>query len=90
METQEWIPFSLLASYKIVRTAGNSLIVLRSSWEVPYVFSPPFQPNLEFILRFLCNFPVSHYTKVRPVGAADGRTHLTKPVAAFRYLRKRA
>ena len=40
METQEWIPFSLLPSYEIVRTAGNSLIVLGSSREVPYVFSP--------------------------------------------------
>lgn len=69
METQEWIPFALLPSYKIFRTAGNSLIVLRSSWEVPYIFVP-FQPNLEFLVRFLYKFPVSNFTKTLPVGAA--------------------
>ena len=68
-ETQEGIPFVLLPGYKIVCTAANSQIVVRSSWEVPYVFVP-FQPNLEFLVRFSYNFPVSHFSKIRRVGAA--------------------
>jgi len=60
MEMQEWIPFALLPSYKIFRTAGNSLIVLRSSWEVAYVLVP-FQPNLEFLVTFSYKFPCTTF-----------------------------
>jgi len=80
MEKQEWVPFSLLPCYKIVRTAGNSLIVIRSSWEVPYLFVP-FQPNLEFLLRFLYNFScttlhenASSGSRNDTCGKTDGQT----------------
>ena len=35
METQEWISFALLSSYKIFRVAVNTLKVITSSSKVP-------------------------------------------------------
>jgi hypothetical protein len=34
-ETQQWVPFALLSSYKICRTAVNNINVLRSSYKLP-------------------------------------------------------
>jgi hypothetical protein len=35
METQEWVPFAMLLSYKIFCTAANNVNILRSSRKVP-------------------------------------------------------
>jgi hypothetical protein len=39
METQEWIPFSLLSSYKIFRAAARNIKVLKSSCKLPHFWS---------------------------------------------------
>ena len=44
--------------------------------------------NLIFCTAFFFNFPISNFTKIRAVGSelfhADGRTDMTKLIAAFR------
>ena len=35
METQQWVPFALLSSYKIFRTAVKNINLLRSSGVMP-------------------------------------------------------
>ena len=35
METQQWVPFALLSSYKIFRTAVKNINLLRSSGIMP-------------------------------------------------------
>lgn len=37
MDTQEWVPFTLLSRYKVFYTAVSSINLLRSSCKVPHV-----------------------------------------------------
>ena len=69
MEMQQWLPFVLLSSYKIFRTAVNSITVPRSSCKV-FRYLSPILTKSGVSRQILVKAPISNFTKIRQVEAA--------------------
>jgi hypothetical protein len=80
-ETQESVTFALLSSYKIFRTAVNYINTLRSSCRMP-IYLINFNNFFEFVKRFSWSFPISNFTSIRVLRAAqihaDRQRNMTK------------
>ena len=83
METQEWVPFTLLPSYKIFRTAINNINILRFSRKVSNIIV-----HLNKIWCFSTdihkNPSIGSCTDT--CGHTDGQTDVTKLTGAVHYL----
>jgi len=68
-QTQQWLPFVLLSSYKTFHTAVNNITFLKS----PYKLADIVDRNLTkygIYDKFSKKSPNTNFKKVRPVGAS--------------------